>query len=112
LNTIADALSRCHEDGATLNTISSPSFAAYDMLREELKVNAEALQIRAQIVDGTAPVGWAEVDGLLLFQGHLFVPDDSSLWPMILEHAHTMGHEGFEKTLRRLQASFYNPHLH
>jgi hypothetical protein len=111
LNTIADALSCCHEEGATLNAISSPLFAAYDMLREELKANVEALQICEQVVDDTVPVGWAEVDGLLLFQGHVFVLNDSSLWPMILEHAHTMGHEGSEKTLHHLRASFYNPHL-
>jgi hypothetical protein len=57
LNTITYALSRCHEEGATLNAISSTSFVVYDTLREELKVNTEALQIHAQIADGTVSVG-------------------------------------------------------
>jgi hypothetical protein len=30
----------------------------------------------------------------------------ASVWPMVLEHAHGMGHEGVQKTLHRLCASF------
>jgi hypothetical protein len=56
-------------------------------------------------------LGEKKVDGLLLFQGHVFLLNDSSLWSLILEHAHTMGHEGCEKTLHRLKTSFYNTHL-
>jgi hypothetical protein len=44
-----------------------------------------------------------------MFRGHVFLPDDSTLWPRLLEHAHTMGHEGGEKTLHRLRSSFYSP---
>jgi hypothetical protein len=66
-------------------------------------------QLRAQITEGTAPPGWLEKDGLLLFQGHIFLPDDSTLWPVVLEQAHTMGHEGNEKTLHRFRTIFYSP---
>jgi hypothetical protein len=52
------------------------------------------------------------VDGLLLFNGRVFLPDESSLWPQVLEHAHTMGHEGSEKTLHRICAAFYSPSAH
>jgi hypothetical protein len=31
---------------------------------------------------------------------------------MVLEQAHTMGHEGSEKTLHRFRAVFYSPHAH
>jgi hypothetical protein len=51
-------------------------------------------------------------DGLLLFNDRVFLPDGSSLWPQVLEHAHTMGHEGSEKTLRRIHAAFYSPSTH
>jgi hypothetical protein len=53
--------------------------------------------------------GWTVVDGMLLFQGKVFVPGASSVWPLILEAAHDCGHEGTEKTLHRWRASFYNP---
>jgi hypothetical protein len=56
--------------------------------------------------------GWKDVDGLLLFNGRVFLPDESSLWPQVLEHAHTMGHEGSEKTLHRIRAAFYSPSTH
>jgi hypothetical protein len=31
---------------------------------------------------------------------------------MVLEQAHTLGHEGSEKTLHRFRAVFYSPHAH
>jgi hypothetical protein len=45
-----------------------------------------------------------------MFQGRAWLPDESSLWPSILDHAHTTGHEGSEKTLHHVRAAFYNPH--
>jgi hypothetical protein len=51
----------------------------------------------------------AEVDGILMFQGCAFLSDESSLWPMVLDHAHTMGHEGGEKTLHLVRAAFFSP---
>jgi hypothetical protein len=44
----------------------------------------------------------------LLFNGKMFVPDASSLWPVLLAQAHDQGHEGVEKTLHRWRASFYS----
>jgi hypothetical protein len=44
-----------------------------------------------------------------MYQGRAFLHDESTLWPQILEHAHTMGHEGGEKTLHRFRSSFYSP---
>jgi hypothetical protein len=67
------------------------------------------MQLCAQLRDGTTPLGWTDVNGILMYQAHVFLPDDSTLWPIVLEHAHTMGHEGSEKTLHWLRAAFYNP---
>jgi hypothetical protein len=39
----------------------------YKTLCDELVVHPKALQIRAKLVTGTAPVGWTEVDGILMF---------------------------------------------
>ena len=52
------------------------------------------------------------VDGLLLYQGRPFIPDESPLWLQLLREAHTAGHEGSQKTLHRLRASFYNRRAH
>jgi transposase InsO family protein len=66
--------------------------------------------IRAQLAAGMAKEGWTEVDGLLLFKGKTFVPDVSSLWPLLLADAHDGAHEGVEKTMHRWRATFYNAH--
>jgi len=63
-----------------------------------------------EIADGLAGAAWTELDGLVLHKGRIFVPDSSSLWPVLLQHAHGTGHEGAQKTLHRLRASFYSPH--
>lgn len=38
------------------------------------------------------------------------MPDVSSLWPILLSHAHDTAHEGVQKTLHRWRASFFNAH--
>jgi len=48
------------------------------------------------------------VDGFILHNGRIFIPASSTLWPQILATAHGAGHEGVQKTLHRLSASFYN----
>jgi hypothetical protein len=109
LNMVADALSRRTEDNMAAHSLSSPTFALYDQLQQECVSLRQAVQLRSHINDQTTTPGWSEVDGLLLFQGRILIPDDSSLWPTILEMAHTMGHEEGEKTLHRLRATFYSP---
>ena len=111
-NVVADALSRRGEELLENHAISGPSFAALHTLRDELRNHPKAMILRNQIAAGTAPVGWTDVDGLLLFKGRVFLPDESSLWPQVLEQAHTMGHEGSEKTLHRIRAAFYSQSAH
>ena len=48
------------------------------------------------------------MDGFVLHQGKIFIPDSSSFWPQLLEHAHGAGHEGVQKTLVHFRSSFYN----
>jgi hypothetical protein len=111
-NVVADALSRRGEELLENHAISGPSFAALHTLRDELRNHPKAMILRNQIAAGTTPVGWTDVDGLLLFKGRVFLPDESSLWPQVLEQAHTMGHEGSEKTLHRIRAAFYSQSAH
>lgn len=53
--------------------------------------------------------GWSIVDGLLLFKGKVFVPEDSHLWPQLLAAVHEAGHEGVQKSLTRWHSTFYSP---
>jgi hypothetical protein len=91
------------------HSISSPTFELFDTLRMESASDPQVAKKRAQLTAGTAPAGWTDDDGFLLFKGKLFVPDASSLWPALLAEAHGEGHEGVEKTLHRWCASFYSP---
>jgi hypothetical protein len=109
LNIAADALSRCEEVEVVAHSISSPTFELFDTLRMESASDPQVAEKRAQITAGTAPAGWTVNDGFLLFKGKLFVPDASSMWPVLLAEAHDGGHEGVEKTLHRWRASFYSP---
>jgi hypothetical protein len=68
----------------------------------------EATQLKEKIEKGEAAAGWTMLDGLLAHSGCIFVPTASALWPTILATAHGAGHEGVQKTLHRLRASFYN----
>jgi hypothetical protein len=109
LNVVADALSRQHEDSMCIHAISSPSFTVFDDLRAELQNSSNALQRCAELAAGTTPPGWTIVDGLLLFKGRVLLLAASSLWPQVLEQAHTMGHKGCER-LHQFRDTFYNPH--
>jgi hypothetical protein len=60
------ALSRRDEETMESHALSSPSFAVYSTLRDELNMHPRALQLSAQLTEGTAPVGWFEVDGILM----------------------------------------------
>jgi hypothetical protein len=109
-NVVADALSRRNEDCMEVHALSSPSFVLYDQLRDQLAMLPQASQLHAQIVEGSAASEWSDKDGVLMFQGHIFLPEDLALWSVVLEHVHTIGHEGGEKTLHRFRAVFYSPH--
>jgi hypothetical protein len=109
LNVVADALLRRGEEAMESHALSGSTFEAYETLHTELLDRPKAVQLREQLHAWTAPNGWTAVDGILLFQGRAFLPDDSSLWQQVLDHAHTMGHEGSEKTLHWLHTAFYSP---
>lgn len=108
LNGDADALSRWGGDVAAALDLSSPTFELFDTLRDEATSNSQVVDMRSKLAAKTAPTGWIEADGLPLFQGKIFIPDGSSLWPELLSFAHDSGHEDMKNTLQRFRASFYN----
>jgi hypothetical protein len=110
-NTASDALSRRDEQEVhtRIHAISWPEFELFDAFRKEATQLLEIITKRKEIEEGTAGAAWSLVDGFVLHQGRIFVLTSSALWPQVLATAHGAGHEGAQKTLHRLRASFYNP---
>jgi len=111
-NVVADALSRQEEDAMELQVrdLSSPDIELFAAFCMECASLPDILAKRAEIESGTAGASWSLVDGFVMHRGRIFEPTSSAIWPQILDVAHGAGHEGVEKTLHRLRASFYNPH--
>ncbi|XP_066384516.1 uncharacterized protein [Miscanthus floridulus] len=57
----------------------------------------------------TAP--WALVDGMVAFDGRLYIPPASPLLQEILAAIHNDGHEGIHRTLHRLWQDFHFPNM-
>jgi hypothetical protein len=83
LNGAVDALSRRVEPGMALNTISTP-FELFDSLRAEAATDPQIQDVRQQLAADTVSSGWTDLDGLLLFEGKVYVPYASTLWPILL----------------------------
>lgn len=58
------------------------------------------------IRQGNKPSQWAVTDGLITYNGRIFVSSSSPLLLVILELAHDVGHEGTQKTLAHIRADF------
>lgn len=109
-NAAADALSR-RAEGLSVNAISTPQFTVFEHIRAAVLDTPELVSLRDRILGGQADAGWSFVDGLIIFKGRIFLPASSPLWPQLIAEVHNAGHEGIQKTLHRLRASFYNPSL-
>jgi hypothetical protein len=110
LNMVADALSRREGEALSLETISLPSFDIFDELWRELDASEDLRSRRDAAAAGVHGPQWSVRDGLLLHDGHVFVPALSSLLPDVLQLAHTVGHEGVQKMLQRLRTEFFVEH--
>jgi hypothetical protein len=106
-NVAVDALSRRHEDDIVVYTLSIPNFALLDEFRVEAAALPKVIAKQTELANGTTGPDWALVDDLVVRRGHIFLPASASVWPLVFEHAHGMGHEGVQKTLHRLRASFF-----
>jgi hypothetical protein len=87
-----------------------PAFELYDQLRQESTSLSALINKRTQIAAGTAGPDWTVVNDIVLYKGRIFLPDTSASWAPLLLQAHGMGHEGVQKTLHRLHATFFTPH--
>jgi len=106
-----DALCRRDEDSDRAHALAlyAPEFAIFDDFKKEADTLQDIVDKRREIADGTASAAWSMVDGFVMHRGRVFVPSASSLLPQLLGTAHSTGHEGAQKMLHRLRAT-YNPH--
>jgi hypothetical protein len=110
-NVVADALSH-HDtpDGGVL-AISVPRFDYIDRLRQEQATHPASVALKDEFTAGSRGAPWAIIDGLLTYDGHLFVPPVSPLLQEIVMAVHGDGHEGVQRTLHRLRRDFHFPDM-
>ncbi|KAL1534405.1 hypothetical protein AAHA92_30586 [Salvia divinorum] len=117
-NRVADALSRRDEDAHTdeglLMAIAHPMPDIMELLRAETATAPDLGAIRAKIAAGTAGPQYTFCDGLIYCDRRVCVSATSPLRDAVIYEHHSTpqaGHPGFDRTLRRLSAHFFWPHM-
>ena len=111
MNTVADALSRCDTDEATLLAISGPRFDYIDRLCQATATDPALVALKDELTTGSREAPWALVDGLVAFNGRLYIPPALPLLHEVLAAVHDDNHEGVQRTLHRLHRDFHSPNL-
>nr|CAB3494457.1 unnamed protein product [Digitaria exilis] len=110
-NIVADALSRrVTEEGLILAT-SRPRFDFIDHLRHAQHDDPALVALRDEITAGTRATPWAVVDGMVTYDGRLYISPASPLLAELVAATHEDGHEGVQRTLHRLQRDFHSPNF-
>jgi hypothetical protein len=113
-NTVADALSRrdTEEDSTgALLAVSGSRFDFIGRLRHAQATDPALVAIHDEISAGTRAAPWALADGLVTYDGRLYIPPASLLLQEIVSAIHDDGHEGVQRTLHRLRRDFHFPHM-
>jgi hypothetical protein len=77
------------------------------VIKEDIQGNDEVKELVWKVQDGEALGPWQYMEGLLLYNDRIFLADQFSLIPTIIEQIHVGFHEGYHKTFQRIRASFY-----
>jgi hypothetical protein len=94
LQNVANALSHRGEDPITVHALSLPEFELMDQFCKESLSLPDIIAKQEEIETGKADKAWSLVDGIVVHNGHIFLPPSSALWPVVVEQARGMGHEG------------------
>ncbi|VFQ64465.1 unnamed protein product [Cuscuta campestris] len=114
-NRAADALSRREEDpqvAALFSTYARPFPSLLQDIQHENTTAADLLELHAAITVGTAPPHFSVHHGLLYFKRRLVLSAASPIRQQLLHEYHATplaGHQGVERTFRRLADGFYWP---
>jgi hypothetical protein len=91
--------------------ISAPRFDFIERLRHAQAMDPALVAIHDEVREGTRTAPWALVDGMVAFEGRLYIPPMSPLLQEILAAVHNDGHEGIHCTLHRLRRDFHFPNM-
>jgi hypothetical protein len=110
-NVVADALSHRDNEEGEVMAISAPRFDFIESLRHAQATNPALVAIHDEVWEGTRTALWVLVDGMVAFEGRLYIPPVSPLLQKILVAVHNDGHEGIHRILHRLWRDFHFPNM-
>ncbi|VFQ64951.1 unnamed protein product [Cuscuta campestris] len=115
-NKAADALSwrdtEEEEPAAQFTALSQPIPLLLDAVRMEHQTKPDVLTLKAGVAAGTTAPAFTTHDGLLYYNRRVYISPDSTIREQLLGEFHNTplaGHQGVERTFRRLAAVFYWP---
>ena len=76
-NVVADALSWRDTEDAALLAISGPRFDFVERLRQANDSDPALVALRNELSAGQRTAPWSLVDGMVAFQGRLYIPPSS-----------------------------------
>jgi len=79
LNTVADTLSRRDTEDWAIIAVSGPRFDFIDRLRQAHASDPALVAIKDEITAGTRAAPWTVLDGLVVYDGCLYIPPTSPL---------------------------------
>jgi hypothetical protein len=93
-NGVADALYRRDTPEGAVLDVSAPRFDYIAQVRQEQASHPVVVALKEELTAGLRGAPWAIVDGLLTYDGRIFIPSASPLLQEILAAVHGDGHEG------------------
>jgi hypothetical protein len=94
MNAVADALSRHDTVEGTVLALSAPRFDFIERLRQAQATEPALVATRDELLAGTRVGPWSLLDGMVAFDGRLYVPPSSQLLLDIVSAVHDDGHNG------------------
>jgi hypothetical protein len=91
--------------------VSGPRFDFISRLRHAQAIDPTLVAVHDEISAGTRAAPWAISDGLVTYDGRLYIPLASPLLQEIVAAVHDDGHEGVQHTLHRLRHDFHFPNM-
>jgi len=91
--------------------ISAPRFDLVDRLRHAQATDPALVALYAEVRSGARAAPWALVDGMITYDGRLYIPPTSPLLQEVVAAVHNDGHEGIHRTLHRLRRDFHFPSM-
>jgi hypothetical protein len=101
-------------DTTQTNQRSSPSPAQASTVNRLCQAHATdpaLVALKEELAAGHRSGSWSLLDGLVAFNGHLYIPPASPLLHELISVVHDDGHEGVQRTLHHLRGDFHFPNL-